>query len=112
MDAMSDDRRLWCLLPGPRGQAAMIDVRLDDERHLQHQQTAALLQRIGVDVTRYSPPPRRLRSEQRSAHHVGLDDDIETLVLAAQESELDKAYRELLASRSPIRVRCRRARSG
>jgi hypothetical protein len=93
--------KLWYLLKDQEVQVTQREVRLDvldalidDERRLQYQQTGAQLQRINFNVSNYLPPPRRLRSEQRSAHHVGPGDDVEALVRAAQESPLDRAHRD------------------
>jgi hypothetical protein len=45
-------------------------------------------------------PPHIHPSEQRCTDHFGDDDDIEALVIAARETELDRAYREHLAART------------
>ena len=69
--------KLENLMRDKDGQIAELALKLDlldaaiwDERLLQYQETKARLERIGVDVSKFRPPPRPGRAEQRSAQHV------------------------------------------
>ena len=97
--------KLANLLNDPTGEVAELALRLDvldgqiwDERFVQYLETRERLQRLGIDVSKFRPPPRPARSEQRSVHHVGKNDDLEELVTAATESPLDRLYREAFLS--------------
>lgn len=102
--------KLTDLMRDPTGEVAELALRLDvldtqiwDERFLQYQETKAKLDALGIDTTRFSPPPRPARAEQRSTRHFGASDDIGELIAAAkEESPLDRLYREHLADTEPV----------
>ena len=97
----------WYLVHDKDGQVAELDRKLDlldAEIHtlqtVRYEETRERLQRLGIDVSNYRPPPPLLEGEQRRLSHVRDDDDIEAIVAAAQEKPLDRAYREHIASRT------------
>jgi hypothetical protein len=103
--------KAWYLVNDRDGKVAQLDIeldRLDIEtdalRRIQHQETKARLERLGFDTTNYRPPPRTLRSEQRCLNHIGPEDDIEAIVIAATEHPLDRAYREHIAARDNLKL--------
>ncbi len=107
---MSDGRdKVWYLVHDRGGELAaievpqdVIDMEINGLQRLEHAATKARLDALGIDTSKFREPPPLHRAEQRCSNHVGPDDDVEALILEAQESELDKAYREHLASRSAL----------
>ena len=106
---MSTIRRdkAWYLVNDRDGRVAaldirldMIDIEIDGLRRIRYEDTRAALERLGFDTSDYRPPPRLLASEHRCTNHIGPNDDIEAIIVAAKESKLDRAYREHLATRS------------
>jgi hypothetical protein len=104
---MNDRDKLWYLVHDRGGELAELDLQLDlidaaiaDEHHLQFEATKQQLERIGYDTSKLTPPPRPRHYEQRTARHVRHGDDVEALILDAQESALDRVYREHLQTRA------------
>ena len=62
-----------------------IDIEIDGLRRIQHEETKARLERLGIDTSNYRLPPPLLASEQRCTNHLRPDDDIEALVKAARK---------------------------
>ena len=77
-----------------------IDIEIHGLGRMQHEETKARLERLGIDTLNYRLPPPLLASEQRCTNHLHPDDDIEALVKAATETKLDHMYREHLAAQS------------
>jgi hypothetical protein len=105
VDEPVSDRRdkLWYLINDRGGEVAELEIRLDRAdleidglRRIQWEETRDRLQRLGFDVSKYRPPPQLRLFEQRCANHIGPDDDVEALVIAAKEREsgrtLDRLY--------------------
>jgi hypothetical protein len=104
--------KLWYLLNDPLDELAKleveldcIDIEIDGLNRIRYEENKARLERLGIDVSNYRPPPPRHRSEQLCVNHIGPDDDIEAIVAAAQESELDRVYREHLERKSSSAAR-------
>jgi hypothetical protein len=100
--------KLWYLLNDKSGELAaleleldVLDAEIDAERRVVYERTKAGLERLGFDTSNYRPPPYIARGEQRCLGHLTEDDDIEALVVAAQETALERAYREHLEHRAP-----------
>lgn len=107
---MSRDK-LWYFIHDQDGKVAELDRELDlldldialTQRH-QFRETKRRLDDHGLDTTNYKPIPLPRPQEERSYNHFRDDDDIEALVIAATETPLDRAYRELVLAREGIRL--------
>ena len=95
--------KLWYLVHDRGGELREIDIELDvidleinALQRIGHEETKARLDALGIDTSKFRPPPPLHRSEQRCTNHPA-GDEIESLILEAQESKLDKVYREHLA---------------
>lgn len=97
--------KAWYLVHDKDGQVAeldraldRIDIEIDGLRRIASEETKARLERLGIDTSGYREAPHMHRSEQRCVNHVRPDDDVEAIIIAAQEKPLDRAYREYIAS--------------
>ena len=98
--------KLWYWLHDQDGQVAEIerrldrlDVEIDALTRVRFEETKARLEQLGIDVSNYKPPPHIHRSEQRCTNHLRPADDVEALIVAAQEGPLDLLYREHVAAK-------------
>ena len=98
---------LWYWLHDQDGRVAeleikldRLDIEIDGLNRIRYEEKKARLEQLGIDTSNYRPMPPMLEREQRCVNHLRDDDDIEALVIAAQETELDRMYREHLAARA------------